>query len=173
MDNRGAKEKELVEALQKGKKEVLSILYDAYAPVMLGVILKIVKDTERAEEVLQDTFVAIWSRIGVYDVSRGRFLTWGLAIARGIALQHLKSRKYMPETAATTGKPANLQNAAQSITANTQACHLAPELQAVLDLVYLQGKKSAEAAAALGLTEEELCARLRQAIQQLKAEKST
>ncbi|GAB3812093.1 hypothetical protein GCM10028895_02800 [Pontibacter rugosus] len=69
----GETEQSLVEALKQGKQEVLGLLYDAYAPVMMGVILRIVPDREVAEEVLQETFLAIWSRIEVYDASKKDF----------------------------------------------------------------------------------------------------
>lgn len=175
---RGETEQSLVQALRQGRQEVLALLYDAYAPVMMGIISRIVPDREMAEEVLQDTFVAIWSRIGVYDASRNRFLTWGLAIARGIALEAVKTARYTSVTreernttfagAEATGKEASLNEKQEE----KQHCHLEPQEKAILELIYLKGHTCAEAAEELGVTEAALRTSLKEAFLHLKAEKS-
>ncbi|RIJ34300.1 RNA polymerase sigma factor [Pontibacter oryzae] len=171
---RGETEQSLVEALQQGKQEVLGLLYDAYAPVMMGVITRIVDDEHLAEEVLQETFVAIWSRIGIYDCTRNRFLTWGLAIARGIALEAVKKAKQAPHIIKTETE--NLKVGADGkgyyLFLKQPLCNLEPEERTILELIYLKGYTCPEAAAKLGITETDLRTSLKKAFIQLKAEKS-
>lgn len=166
IDLQGETEQSLVAALQQGKQEMLSILYDAYAPVMMGVITRIVPDKEQAEEVLQETFVAIWSRIDVYDSSKGRFLIWGLAIARGIALEAVKNGKYK--------QPGPAYNAAQQEREQMlkPLCDLEPQERAILELIYLKGCSCAEVATELNITQETLKTTLKKAFIHLKSEKS-
>ncbi len=166
----GETEQSLTAALQEGKREVLGKLYDAYAPVMLGVISRIVPDPHMAEEVLQETFVAIWSRIKGYDASKSRFLIWGLAIARGIAQDALKRDRYkqlasMPQTAL-------LQQAHVKDEVQNQLFQLDAQEREALDLICLKGCNCTEAATRLGVTDATLRLRIREAFRHIKAEKS-
>ena len=52
------------------------------AGALLNVIYQIVKNREVSEEVLQDTFVKIWEKVGQYDEQKGRLFTWMFQIAR-------------------------------------------------------------------------------------------
>ncbi|MFD3001903.1 RNA polymerase sigma factor [Pontibacter toksunensis] len=173
----GETEQSLVAALQQGRQEVLGLLYDAYAPVMMGVISSIVPDQEMAEQVLQETFVAIWTRIEVYDATRNRFLTWGLAIARGIALEAVKNGRYT--AVAQQQKSRNFAGAENKENSflkkgkqeNEQLCHLEPQEKEILELVYLKGRSCTEAAAELGITEEKMRVVLKNAFVHLKAKK--
>lgn len=175
IDLRGETEQSLVAALKQGRQEMLGKLYDAYAPVMMGVISRIVPDAEVAEQVLQETFVAIWTRIGVYDASKERLLTWGLAIARGIALEAVKTNrytttaKYKNETAPLPNKHVPLQQGQISV---ENVCSLAPLEKKALELLYLKGRTCAETAGELNITETALKEVLKSAFTQLKAEKS-
>lgn len=174
----GETEQSLVAALQRGRQDVLGLLYDAYAPLMMGVISSIVPDTEVAEQVLQETFVAIWSRIDVYDASRNRFLIWSLAIARGMALEAVKSGRY--SIVAQERRSRNFAGAERKGSIDSQIkeqqdkqlCLLEPQEKEVLELVYLKGHSCTKAAAELGITEEKLKAVIKKAFIHLKAEKS-
>ena len=54
--------------------------------------LTICRDARLAEDILQDTFVAVWSGARHYQ-SQGYGQTWILAIAKNIALDYIKRRK--------------------------------------------------------------------------------
>ena len=177
IDFEGETEQSLVAALREGRQEMLGKLYDAYAQVMMGIISRIVHDTELAEQVLQETFVAIWSRIGVYDASKERLLTWGLSIARGIALEAVKSQRYPttsdslinPSTLSQQNKKVNLHNGQVK---KQDLCTLAPKDRMALELLYLKGYTCEEAAGKLDMTVEELKTVLKRAFKHLKAERA-
>jgi RNA polymerase sigma-70 factor (ECF subfamily) len=174
----GETEQSLVAALRQGRQEMLGKLYDAYAPVMMGVISRIVQDNEVAEEVLKETFVAIWSRIGVYDASKDRLLTWGLAIARGIALEAVKTSRYTNtvhhtnNSAETNSQPNKLVTLRNGGIAKQDICNLSPLEKKLLELLYLKGRSCAETAGELNMTVAEVSVVLKKAFTQLKAEKS-
>lgn len=178
IDFQGETEQSLVAALQQGRQEVMGLLYDAYAPVMMGVISRIVPQQEVAEEVLKETFVAIWSRIGIYDASSNRFLVWALAIARGMALEAVKNGTRTPVAKqqrmlsfADAEDNKNIPSG-DTLQGNKLLCHLSPQEKAVLELIYLKGFSCFEAAAALGITEETLRASIKKAFLHIKAGKS-
>src|SRR5687768_8273205 len=84
----------LIDMLRAGENEAYVALYDAYAPMLFGVILRIVDDRKEAENLLQDCFVKIWQNIQSYDESKGRLATWLLNIARNTAIDFTRSKYF-------------------------------------------------------------------------------
>lgn len=83
----------LIRGLLNKDREAFSYLYDHYSGALLGVITRIIRDTEVAEEVLQDVFLKIWDRIERYDATKGRLFTWMLNIARNQAIDKTRSKE--------------------------------------------------------------------------------
>lgn len=160
----------LIKALQNGDQAALGKLYTSYAPVLLGVITRIVQHPDVAEQVLQETFVAIWSRIKVYDPSKNRFLTWGLAIARGIAIEALNTGKHghlvQPAETTTFAKKIEDKRIQEAF------CLLEPQEREALELIYLKGYSCQQAAAAMGIPEEALKSSLKMAFKHIGAQKA-
>ena len=68
--NRGAipnLEGALVDGLKAKNTAAIEQLYQMYAAALFGIITRIVKHDEVAEDVLQDTFLKIWKYIDQYD----------------------------------------------------------------------------------------------------------
>jgi len=74
----------------------------------LGVISRIIKKEELAEEVLQDVFMKVWDRIESYDPTKGRLFTWMLNIARNQAIDKTRSKEFSKEK--KTGEIGNFVN---------------------------------------------------------------
>ena len=74
-------EEELITRLGKRDPLALDYLYDHYAGALYSIVLRIVRNEDVAEEVLQDVFLKIWDRVSTYDSSKGRLFTWMLNIA--------------------------------------------------------------------------------------------
>jgi RNA polymerase sigma factor (sigma-70 family) len=87
-------EKELIQRLREKDVKAFEYLYDNYSSAVYGIILKIVRSEDFAEELLNDCFLRIWDKIGDYDSSKGRLFTWILNISRNIALDKLRSKEY-------------------------------------------------------------------------------
>jgi RNA polymerase sigma factor (sigma-70 family) len=68
----------------------VAVLYKDYAPALMGLILRIVKRNEIAEDVLQETFVKIWKSSGEYQEIKGRPYTWMARLATNTAIDHLR-----------------------------------------------------------------------------------
>lgn len=86
----------LVECLQKGNDDAFEYLYDKYSKALYGVVLRIIKDSEEANDILQETFINILQKISLYDASKGSLFAWILKISRNKAIDALrnKERKY-------------------------------------------------------------------------------
>ncbi|MES2446693.1 MAG: sigma-70 family RNA polymerase sigma factor [Bacteroidota bacterium] len=88
-------EETLVAELKEGKAIAIKQLYQMYAPALNGIIKRIIKYDEIAEDVLQDTFVKIWKSIGQYDASKGRLFTWMANVAKNMAIDQVRSKAHL------------------------------------------------------------------------------
>jgi RNA polymerase sigma factor (sigma-70 family) len=87
-------EEELVGALKNQETVAIKALYDMYSGALLGVISRIVLQSEVAEDILQETFVKIWNSSGSYDPSKGRLFTWMMNIAQNLSIDKLRSKDF-------------------------------------------------------------------------------
>jgi RNA polymerase sigma factor (sigma-70 family) len=69
-------------------------LYKNYSGALYGVIFRIVRYEEEANEVLQDVFVKIWNSVKSFDATKASLYTWMLNIARNSAIDRLKSKAF-------------------------------------------------------------------------------
>ena len=69
-------EEELVILLRAQDQSAFSYLYDNYAAALNGIIIRMVDDTQLAEDILQEAFLKIWNNFKQYDTSKGRLFTW-------------------------------------------------------------------------------------------------
>lgn len=77
----------------KGDRNALSELYAHISPQLFGVLLRILRRSDLAEEALQDVFVSIWRNAGSYRPERGHAVGWLVTIARYRALDIKRSRR--------------------------------------------------------------------------------
>src|SRR5438046_2210319 len=82
---------ELVERLQRRDAQALADLYDRYGRLVYALILRIVKDTGIAEDLVQETFLRVWNRVQGFDAQKGSIGPWLLAVARNRAIDYLRS----------------------------------------------------------------------------------
>ena len=87
-------QEELIPLILKKDERAFTIMYDMYSKSLFAVISNLLKDTEDAEDVLQDVFVKIWKSIDSYSENKGRFYTWILNIARNTAIDKLRSKGF-------------------------------------------------------------------------------
>lgn len=81
----------LVARVALGDRQAFRRLYDATAPSLLGVALRLLRDRGRAEDVIQEAFVSVWHRAGGFRASASAPMTWLTAIVRNRALDTLRS----------------------------------------------------------------------------------
>jgi RNA polymerase sigma-70 factor (ECF subfamily) len=76
-----------------GDRMALRDVFDRTSAKLMGICLRILKDREEAEDVLQEVYVSIWSRAGTFDPGKASAITWLATIARNRAIDRLRSRR--------------------------------------------------------------------------------
>ncbi len=82
---------ELMLALQRGERPALNRLFALYNPKLYGFIVRIVGDQSAAEDIVQETWMALYERRDGYQPTF-KFSTWLFTIARRKALSELRRR---------------------------------------------------------------------------------
>lgn len=85
---------DLADALRRcaaGDSAALRAIYDAEAPRMTGVALRLLRRQSLAEEAVHDAFVQVWQRAASFDPARGEARAWLYAVLRHRALNILRA----------------------------------------------------------------------------------
>lgn len=167
----------MIEKLSQRDQQAFQWLYDQYSSALYGVVLRIVRDDDQAQDTLQDIFVKIWKNVDAYDASKGRLFTWMLNIARNSAIDALRAQKAQPSNAIRTDEDNVHIVDRQHHTDQPNPDHigiqevvgqLRPERKQLIDLVYFGGYTHEEAAEELNLPLGTVKTRIRAALQELK-----
>ncbi|MGW1428697.1 ECF RNA polymerase sigma factor SigK [Streptomyces sp. NPDC002431] len=86
--------RDLDDVMQKvahGDKEAFSALYDALAPMVFGIVVKVVRDRAQSEEVAQEVMIDLWRQAARYRPDAGSVTTWAATIAHRRAVDRVRS----------------------------------------------------------------------------------
>ena len=82
----------LLAVVAKGDEKAFERLYVATRAKLFGVVLRILKRRDLADEVMQETYLKIWNGAGQFDPAQSSPITWMVAIARNRAIDLLRKR---------------------------------------------------------------------------------
>ena len=151
----------LLRAVARGDEAAFARVYDRYAPILLGLMLRILRSRPEAEDVLQEVFLQVWQQARSFDPARGRAFTWLATLARSRAIDRLRavdSRERAAQRSAEDGRaPASGSHgwadeeavrAERAEAVRAALAELPEEQRQVLVLAYLDGMSQSEIAAA-------------------------
>lgn len=164
----------LVQRLRARDESAMTLFYEKYSTALYGVIFRIVKKEEIAEDVLQESLVKIWHSFNTYDATKGRLFTWVLNVSRNLAIDKIRSRQYRvnSRTQPLEDSAALRQAAAPSfrpehIGLQEMTSKLNHEQKQIIDLLYFGGFTQSEVAEELNLPLGTVKTRARAAIKVL------
>ena len=148
---------DLAGRLQARDAGAMRELYDRYGRLVYSLILRMVRNSAAAEDLVQETFLRVWNRMQAFDQARGALGPWMLAVARNRALDYLRSadvrmsagmleldRLEQPgqfsdfeDRALSLDRARRLKNAFEKLT---------PHQKTVVELAYFEGLSQAEIA---------------------------
>ena len=156
-------DEQLMALVSTGDAAALEVLYDRYAAVVLGFLLKIVREREAAEDLLQETFWRVWQRAGQFQAVKGKFASWMFTIARNTAIDHCRRQAARPQTLAGEGESDPAQLAADpeaDVPGQALAAIKHAQVRAALEALPLAQRQVIELAYFGGLTRQEIAARI-------------
>ncbi|MEO5939551.1 MAG: sigma-70 family RNA polymerase sigma factor [Candidatus Limnocylindrales bacterium] len=95
-DRSRADDAALVRQVAAGSQSALGELYDRYVDAVFAASSRLTSDRQVAEEVVQETFLALWNRAEIYDPSLGSLSAWLHAIARNRTVDRLRAAGRRP-----------------------------------------------------------------------------
>ena len=84
-------DRELAIRLKRRDPKAMAQLYDRFGRVVYSIIFAVVRDTGIAEDLVQETFLRVWNRMGGFDAERGALGSWLVTVARNRAIDHIRS----------------------------------------------------------------------------------
>jgi RNA polymerase sigma-70 factor, ECF subfamily len=165
----------LIARISRRDESALAELYDRYSGLLSSVLNRILRDTQAAEEILQDIFFQLWNNVSRFDSSRGSLPVWLLVIARNRAISRLRKHNpaagdELPETAGAVSF--NFESAAsqREMLGRVKGAlvNLPPEQRACVEFAYFEGLTHSEIAQRTGDPLGTVKTRLRSALETLK-----
>jgi len=149
----------LIERMMAGDEAALSTLYDRYSTMLFGMLMRILRDQQAAEEVLQDMFLQLWRNAAQFDAKRGSLPAWLMVIGRNRAISRLRGRRDREVLEEEEGDYANTFASGQNIEDEAVRAELARNISAALEQLPAEQKQAVELAYFEGMTQSEIANR--------------
>jgi RNA polymerase sigma-70 factor (ECF subfamily) len=178
-------DEELIARISWRDESALATLYSRYADTIYGLSLRIVRQIEVAEEVVQETFMRVWRGAPSFQGNAGGLRSWLFRIARNLSLDQLRRQAARPRTVTITPDPVEERSPLDTLAdekcdvavqATDRCVHeqvrralmtLPPEQRHALELAYFSGMTHREIAEATGEPLGTIKTRLRLGLQKL------
>lgn len=95
-DRSPADDAALVREVAGGSQAALGDLYDRYVDAVFAAASRLTSDRQMAEEVVQETFLALWNRAELFDPTVGSLAAWLHTIARNRTVDRLRAAGRRP-----------------------------------------------------------------------------
>lgn len=161
----------LLQAVAKHDRSAFGSLYDATAPKLYGLVLRITRNRALAQEVLQDAFLNVWRRSETFDRRVGRPFTWLASIAHHAAIDAVRRRdERTPRDELSEDLPDTRQDLSPEVGLALRSClgELADEDRSMVVLAYCEGWSRDELARRTDHPTGTIKTRLRRALQSLR-----
>jgi RNA polymerase sigma factor (sigma-70 family) len=161
-----------------GDRKAFRRLFEHFAPRIKGLMLKAGCSSDEAEEIAQNTLIAVWRKAGQFDPATAGAAAWIFTIARNLRIDSFRSRaradrlrgtSELPETP-DPAEPADavmsrVQDAARI---NSAVKQLSMEQSMVVRLSFIEERPHPEIASLLGIPLGTVKSRIRLAMNRLR-----
>lgn len=169
------KDVELYHRLQQGDKQALEHLYDNYQKLLFSFSYRITGQRELAEEIVQEVFIKIWTKKGMYNETKGKFSSWLLTITRNTSIDMLRKKKETTYTIEERDALANDSASTEDIVEwkeqgakiRKAVTTLTEEQQEIVELFYYKGLSQTKIAEKCGIPLGTVKGRVRLALRHL------
>lgn len=81
-----------IQAVRKGDVSAFAVLIEKYQSMVYSLALKLLKNTEDAEEMAQDTFIKAFQKLDMYE-GKSKYSTWLYSITYNACISELRKRR--------------------------------------------------------------------------------
>lgn len=168
-----ASDEQLLACIADGDERAFSELYQRHSVAILNYLARLVHEATEAEDLLQDTFVAVWRGAAQYR-GQAQVKTWIYRIAHNLAVSCLRRRK--PLTSFDEMDDVGQEQEPEQVLLHLARGHqlqealdrLSPKHRAVLELAFVQEMPYIEIAAILDCPLGTVKSRISYALKSLK-----
>jgi len=146
-----ASDADLLVRIADRDRDAFDQLYQRYIRSMFGLALRRLRDRQRAEDAVQETFAAVWRSAASYRPERGPAAPWLYAIARNAIVDRFRTQidttGEVPEIVSADPGPADAAEASFiSYRVHRALEELPPREREVVELAYWSGLSQSEVA---------------------------
>jgi RNA polymerase sigma-70 factor, ECF subfamily len=136
---------------KQGDRDAIRFLYISYSHNVYGYVRSIVQDDHEAEDVTQQVFAKLMTRIVKYHDRGVPFFAWLLRVARNVAIDHLRHNRQTPIDEVIYPSASSDEDRAASV--KSALATLPDDQREVVVLRHLVGLTPGEIADRMGRTE--------------------
>jgi RNA polymerase sigma-70 factor (ECF subfamily) len=168
----GATDTALLVRVADRDREAFELLYKRYVRSVFGLALRRLRDRQRAEDAVQETFTAVWRSAASYRPERGPAAPWLYAIARNAIVDRMRARQEppaeAPDLASTEPGPGDRAESSYVSWRVHRALEELPDKEReVVELAYWSGMSQSEVAEYLHIPLGTVKTRTRSALSRL------
>ncbi|KAK1181225.1 sigma-70 family RNA polymerase sigma factor [Streptomyces sp. NBS 14/10] len=174
-------DRRMQQRLARGEAAALGELYDRFASLVHNLAHRVLEDEEAADRVTREVFGYAWENPDAYDPKQGTLRSWIATLTHRQAVHRLREAEAraaaQPTAAQTTAAQTTdrtqedieerIREASVAARADYIVTSMPAPLRAALELAYFDRRDYRQAAAELGVTEDEARRRLRLGLQLL------
>jgi RNA polymerase sigma-70 factor (ECF subfamily) len=145
----------LLDAVASGDRKAFRTLYDKSAPVLFAICVRLMRERDLAQDVLQKAMTRIWRKANLFDASKGNAMAWMAVVTRNCALSWLAAappRSFSLDEAGVLAAVEAKSSGDPEIVADVREClkKLNEKYRECVTLVYLHGLSYEELATQMG-----------------------
>ncbi|MCP3821907.1 sigma-70 family RNA polymerase sigma factor [Streptomyces sp. A3M-1-3] len=163
-------DRRMQQRLARGEAAALGELYDRFASLVHSLAHRVLGDEKAADRITLEVFGYIWENPDAYDPKQGSMRSWVARLTHRQAVNRLRQTE-AASLADGGGSREELEQKVRNASAAARADYIVTSmpapLRAALELAYFQRRDYRQAAADLGVTEDEARRRLRLGLQLL------
>jgi RNA polymerase sigma-70 factor (ECF subfamily) len=167
-----ASDSDLLVLVADRDRQAFELLYHRYVRARFGLALRRLRDRQRAEDAVQETFAAVWRSAGSYRPERGPAAPWLYAVARNAIVDRMRAKVEpaadVPDLASAEPGPADRAESSYVSWRVHRALEELPEKEReVLELAYWSEMSQSEVAEYLHIPLGTVKTRTRSALSRL------
>ena len=159
-----ARDLDLIGRVRRGDEDAYRRLFGEHAPAATALALRVARQRQLAEEIVQEAFLTVWRSPEAFDEARGTFRSWLLTLVHHRAVDAVRReevrRRHADET--TEGlrdeQPDHAEDVAEALDrprrrrlVRAALAELPAEQREVLELMYFDGLSQSQVATRTGL----------------------